>query len=235
MLTARSRLRPITRLVPTGLPIPVVRGPLRGSWWIAGAGAGHGKGLAVILNLAEPHQLRFASKIASGIAFDVGANVGIYSLLFARSCSQVFAFEPSARNAAFLWYTMRINRTSNVSIVPMAVSDKIGLAHLGVSESTACSGLADSGFPVSTVSIDAFVKEYKISPSIVKIDVEGGEVEVLRGMELTIRNSKPAILLSVHNDELRRECLSLLAAFGYRTTPLDNPDPQAAFEYAAHE
>lgn len=61
-----------------------------------GAAAGEFKGLSVIANLSEPNQVAHVLRILNNrsICFDIGANVGFYTLLFAKYAKEVFAFEP---------------------------------------------------------------------------------------------------------------------------------------------
>ena len=86
--------------------------------------------------------------------------------------------------------------------------------------------------PVFTVSLRDFITRYGFAPDVLKIDVEGAETEVLRGGADFLREWKPAILLSVHGPERRRECLELLRDFGYvRIQPLGTTSVDNAEEY----
>jgi FkbM family methyltransferase len=180
-ISKRDRFRKwgiiFSKLIPYGIAVPVLRGPLRGFKWIAGYAAGEGKGLSVVLNLAEPKQLDMARRLASadGICFDIGANVGIYTLLFARYSKHVFAFEPLPRNIWCLSRTLEVNGVGNATIIPCAVSDSTGLASFQEGENCATGRVDSRGKrPIVTVSCDDFVSSYKkFVPSLLKIDVEG--------------------------------------------------------------
>lgn len=65
------------------------------------------------------------------------------------------------------------------------------------------------------VTIDALARRY-FTPDLLKLDIEGGEVDALRGASRVLRDRKPAILLEVHGEEQEWECLVLLRAAGYR-------------------
>lgn len=208
-----AALRYLTNIVPSGLALPVVRG----AWWIAGAAAGQGNGLSVIANLAEPVQLDHAVRLATpeAIFFDIGANVGLYTILMARRCRHVYAFEPLPRNLRYLARAVEINRLSNVTIVPCAVADRVALTYFEAGENCATGYVAETGAqPVLTVSCDEFMDRCGVVPSLLKIDVEGGEIVVLRGASRSLA-SRPHILLSTHSDALRNECLDLLRSRGY--------------------
>jgi len=216
--------------------LPILTGPLRGSRWIAGAAAGEGKGLSVIRNAAEPAQLDMARRLASkdGICFDIGANVGLYTLLFARYSKRVFAFEPLPRNISYLHRMLDVNRIGNATVVPCAVSETTALASLREGENPAVGTLDRAGEqPVAALSCDDFVSTYGVAPALLKIDVEGSEAAVLRGAAGLLTEMKPSILLSTHGDTNRAECLELLKQKGYsRITPLNGNSVEQATEFA---
>jgi FkbM family methyltransferase len=224
----------IVSVIPTGLPLPIVAGPLRGMQWIAGAAAGQGKGLSVLVNRSEARQLRVARSVVSrsDTAFDVGANVGIYTLLFARYSRRVFAFEPLPRNVRYLHRTLQLNRLSNATIVPWALSDAVGLTSLREG-SNAALGILDpsGGQPCATTSCDAFVSTYGVVPDVMKVDVEGAELSVLQGAADTLNRARPTILLSTHGELARSACLTFLQELAYQVRPLDGADPDTASEF----
>lgn len=217
-MIARRALSLAAGLVPTGLAFPIVRGPLRGTRWITGAAAGEAKGLSVLVNASEPEQLACAAaEVTPGdVCFDVGANVGMYTALFARRAREVVAFEPFARNVAYLHRLVALNRFERVTIVPLAAGEGSGLASFSAGRNVAEGRLSGEGtIPVGVVSLDEFVARFGTAPTFMKIDVEGAEAEVLRGARSLLSARRPRLLLSTHGDAVRDECLSLLAGFGY--------------------
>ena len=223
-------------LVPTGMKLPILGGPLRGCRWIAGAAAGCGKGLSVVLHRAERAQLELARSWVTpqSVCFDIGANVGLYTLLFGRYGGRVVAFEPLPRNLQYLSRTVEINRLRNVTIVPWAVSDKVELTRFELGENCALGRLGSGGSqPVACVSVDEFIDRYGLVPDVMKIDVEGAEAAVLAGCGRLFQRCRPRILLSVHSADLRRQCLDVLAAAGYRHfQPLEAQTVESAMELA---
>ncbi|MEM6517799.1 MAG: FkbM family methyltransferase [Cyanobacteria bacterium P01_C01_bin.70] len=148
-------------MIPTGITLPILVGPLSGNQWIAGAADGKGKGLSILFNLAEPKQMSIAMDLLKpqDICFDIGANVGLYTLLFSRFSKHVFAFEPLPRNISFLVRTVRLNKLSNVTVITQAVSNQDGLSLFEVSDNCAIGKLNDSGNqPVSMIQLDTFVE-----------------------------------------------------------------------------
>jgi FkbM family methyltransferase len=212
------------RLLPSGLAVPVVAGPLRGRRWILGAAAGVGGGASVLVNRAERDQLSRAAALVrpEDICFDVGANVGLYTLLLAPRCRRVVAFEPVPRNLRYLHRHVELNRLENVTIAPLAVTDREGLASFAPGDNCAVGHVDESGTqPVATVSIDGFVAQYGLAPSFIKMDVEGAEVLVLRGAERTLTAHRPAIVYSIHGEEQRESCREILRSHGYAVEPID--------------
>jgi len=143
----------------------------------------------------EPDMVEFIKgNLKTGDVFwDIGANVGAYALLAAKLIPnlEIFAFEPYIPTYAHLWDNIAINRC-NDSVVPlcMGLSDLTRMDRLGVSDPRAGSSehvLGGGNFDVTQPSIamrgdDAIGILGVKTPSVVKMDVDGYEVRVLRGM-----------------------------------------------------
>ena len=205
-----------------------------------GAAPGPSRGLSVCLGTSEPRQLSAAAQLASalrtrggGVAFDVGAHAGLYSLLFARHGLRVFAFEPLPRNLAWLHRTLEANEAKGVTVVPFALTGVTRLGRLVEGPHSSMGRLDASGDqPTLALSLGDFIAEYGGAPDILKIDIEGGEGELLRGGATYLGECKPSLLLSVHSEDLRSECLGLLASVGYtQVAPLDDDDATQAREF----
>lgn len=205
------------KLVPSNIPFPIVRGPLRGQKWLSGAAAGEGKGLSEVLNLSEKNQAKQASDFTNSrsVCYDIGANVGFYTLLFARHAKHVYAFEPYLPNIQKLKKTLSVNKVSNATIVPVAISNKLGTLKFQIGKNNALGKLNPTGnLTVKSTSIDSFVIDHE-APSIIKIDVEGAELEALQGAEKTLKDFFPTILVSTHSEKLKEKCLEFLFLHGY--------------------
>jgi hypothetical protein len=143
--------RILSKLFPTGTILPIISGPLKGYKWIVGAAAGEGKGLSTIFNLGEPEQFAMAKSLSpqNGIVFDIGANVGLYSLLFSKYSKQVYAFEPLPRNLKYLYEGIKNNNRSNVIIIPCAVSDRHEFLKFSEGDNCAIGKISEFGeYPV---------------------------------------------------------------------------------------
>jgi FkbM family methyltransferase len=150
------------------------------------------------------------------VFFDVGAHhgwVSMWALPLVGKEGAVFSFEPSPPNLAILnWHRDR-NRFASWTIVPRAVSDEVSavtrftLIDSGDSPmnslTTAASGTPlmegrDIGnIAVQTTTLDSFC-EAGLRPDLVKIDVEGAELLVLRGARRVLNQDCPVIILAVH-------------------------------------
>ena len=210
------------------IPYPVIRGPLRGSKFILGALAGRGGGATVYFNMIEPEQTSaFLSNLHEGqVLFDVGANVGYYTILGAHrvgSRGRVVAFEPAVRNLAYLYRHILLNKIRNVSIISAACAETLSLATF-----SACDNYAEGFLEanrlieevgeaslVPTVTLDMVVRQLGICPDVIKVDVEGAELSVLKGAPVTLQNARPKIFLSTHSDHLRSACLEYLEERNY--------------------
>ncbi|KKL02208.1 hypothetical protein LCGC14_2626610 [marine sediment metagenome] len=208
----------IAKCIPSKTPILILKGPLRKFKWITDASPGEAKGLSVILNMSESDQMKFALKsiTRTKMCFDIGANVGLYTLLFARYSKFVYAFEPIPRNIRYLDKIMRLNKIHNVKIVPYAISDINGHSWMEKPRKEASFRLADKGnFHIKTITLDTFIKTVDVQPYLIKIDVEGAEYRVLEGGKRFLSNNKPIILLSTHSDDLKAKCLNYLKLINY--------------------
>lgn len=228
--------RILSKLLPTGTILPIISGPLKGYKWIVGAAAGEGKGLSTIFNLGEPEQFAIAKSLShqNGTVFDIGANVGLYSLLFSKYSDQVYAFEPLPRNLKYLYEGIKNNNITNISIVPCAVSDSHGLLKFSEGDNCAIGKISEFGqYVVIGISLDQFVDAYKQIPHLIKIDVEGAELNVLKGSSQLLHNYHPTILLSTHSELLKTQCLDYLESLDYqRIIPLNSHSIEEATEFA---
>ncbi|MBB4634964.1 FkbM family methyltransferase [Longimicrobium terrae] len=166
----------------------------------------------VTWNAVEYSAFRAAAR-PGGVALDVGANAGAYALLMGqwmRPGGRVFAFEPSPAAFDGLSRHVALNGLSDVvTPVRAAASDQGGTAALIGAGHHGTSRLAAAGErgteTVDTVTIDSFCATQRISPTLIKIDVEGFELEVLRGARETIARMDPLELFVEMHPTVWRE------------------------------
>lgn len=170
------------------------------------------------------------------VFYDIGGNIGWYSLLAARrTAAPVIAFEPSLENAAILRQNARTNSLP-VSVIPAAVSDINGWAMFldggGLVrrlEKDDCPAQAErraghaptyaESVSVPVVTLDVWIAETgHTPPDVVRVDVDGAEVGVLRGMAGTLASAEPVLLIELHGTQ--REVADFLDEHGYEHAPV---------------
>lgn len=149
-----------------------------------------------------------ASLEADDTFYDLGANLGVFSCIAGSVLpeGQVVAFEPHPENATRLRHNASLVNT-NVSVYECALSNTDGTAELTVGASNQRHSLvnddASNTVEVSTCRGDSVVESHGNPPTVIKIDVEGAEVDVLRGMETVLANrSCRLVYCEVHPERL---------------------------------
>ena len=198
-------------------------------------------------------ELRFVRRWfpEGGLAIDVGANYGCYTLSLAKragSSGRVFAFEPGSATATMLEASVAANGFDQVEVVRSAVSDLGGsawLRHLHSSELNELGERGDGdagGETVSLVSLDEFAQRSAIDRlDYLKIDAEGGEVAVLRGAARLLDTTSPLLMTElVHSGTFNLGLAEALREHGldlYRLVPgtmalipLDDPSLSDGFQ-----
>ena len=145
-------------------------------------------------------------KIEMGnIVVDVGANIGLHTLNMARivgNTGQVFAFEPDPSNFEILKKNVKINNYKNIILEQKAVGDKHGRTTLYQSDHPGKHRIfpqteqAKSEIQVELTNLDNYFDSDMIDKiNFIKIDVEGLEFSVLKGMKNILKNSKKIKIL----------------------------------------
>lgn len=152
------------------------------------------------------------------VALDVGANSGCHTLVMASAVGQagrVLAFEPNPRMFDRLQANVKLNRFEHVAIFPMAVSDAPGQLKLFIPAqadynqglgSVHRANLEDSCDEVSveTATLDAIVLANQLQRlDLIKIDVEGHELQVFKGAEQTLKKFKPILVFEFSERQWR--------------------------------
>ena len=187
--------------------------------------------------------------LAPGDVFiDIGANIGFFTLIAARRVGprgRVYSFEPVAENAASIVRSGRLNGFSTIEVFGEAVGARTERSELMLAHHIGGAMLASAGKPpdlcgsvnVDVVSLDDAIDTRKLrSPALIKIDVEGAELEVLQGMRRTLQSVRPTLIYEV-DDETRRgleeKCQKLacfLNAAGYELCRLPMSYPNEVWQ-----
>jgi FkbM family methyltransferase len=169
-------------------------------------------------SLVDPIHERFIREWvdADAVVWDIGANLGLFALpaaLKVRS-GRVYAFEPDLELACNLIRSLRLrqNRNFKLSVMSVAISNEDAAAAFQISKfSRALNKLESVGKwretfvvpeqtrSVPTMRIDTLARSLA-APTVLKIDVEGAEMEVLHGGEQTIATARPNILIECESD-----------------------------------
>jgi len=137
---------------------------------------------------------------------DLGAHIGSYTLRYSRLVGEngsVIAFEPSPENRRILRWNLRLNNAQNVEVRGEALGDFTGTASLSLSPSSTGHSLhhlpdnihQGGRILVPTIKLDDIQLD---RVDFVKMDVEGNEMNVLRGGERTFLSRKPKMQIEVH-------------------------------------
>jgi FkbM family methyltransferase len=189
------------------------------------------------------------------ILYDIGANVGAFSLIAARHVgASVVAFEPGYANFARLCENIQLNDCAQ-SIVPLPVAlaeraELVGFTYRTVESGQSRHRLHDERWsvdvsdpekyvqPVATMPLDGVVASYGLpQPHHLKIDVDGAELRVLRGARGVLRHPQLRTVLVEASASLREEAFALLADAGLRLRRdlRQRHDERAAPDYALFE
>ena len=136
---------------------------------------------------------------------DIGANIGYYALIEAQVAQKVYAIEPEPRNLELLRENIKLNSCGNrIEVHELAISDTIGKALLHISGVPNQHRLLASPdvrqarcIEVATTTLDEFVKDKEVD--VIRMDLEGAEWLVIKGMTEILRGNKPLLLfIEIH-------------------------------------
>ena len=180
--------------------------------------------------------------------WDIGANVGLFAVAAAARAGaqgQIVAFEPDVWLAQLLRRTNEIRPSSSapMTIVPAAVAKDIAIRDFAMaararsSNALAEYGGSQMGGVTKRHSVPAFNLDWLLTqlpaPNLIKIDVEGAELEVLRGQSLMLEKVRPVILCEVGSANADA-ITALLTAARYRLYDGERPlEPNNSIDHAA--
>ena len=185
------------------------------------------------------------------IVCDIGANKGSFTFWLARWCrfGRVVAFEPQPEIASRLASDCRTLNLSNVIVEPVGVYSASGTQSLtvprGQSPGAALNGAVvksegDISYSVPVVSLDDYFST-GVRISLLKIDVEGAELHVLRGAERILKNYRPLLVVECearhHREHSVSDVFQYLTSLGYRGQFICRGQllPASMFDVAVHQ
>lgn len=201
-------------------------------------GEGHNNGFNQLLKLSRDRK----------VVFDVGAHIGLCAIPLSYSIADdgiVYAFEPGTANFKFLKRNIVYNEIENIKVFPYLVGSE-SINAVTFHESRTASAMnsvvaykADKIYKVvkkKQVNLDDFCSQHNIVPEVIKIDVEGAEINVLEGSRKILERFKPTIILSVHPRHLEmmgssiEKLVDLIKSCGYKIMDMDGkPTEQLKF------
>jgi FkbM family methyltransferase len=213
-------------LLPGGTVVRILGGTLRGKRWIIGS-AIHRCWIGFYEYEKQQGILREVRP--NSVFWDIGANVGFYSLLASKlvASGKVYAFEPAPRNLSYLRRHLTLNRVTNVEVLELAVSDRDGISPFEIEESGFMGRLSGGGkITVPTTTLDSLVEAGRVlPPDYVKMDIEGAELQALHGAARTFQRFHPVLFLATHGKDIEKECRHLLESWGYEwRSMVDKPE-----------
>ncbi|MBO1328724.1 FkbM family methyltransferase [Acetobacter suratthaniensis] len=155
--------------------------------------------------------MQYCVKIIPGLSeqafLDIGANSGLFSILGSRLFSSVLAFEPFPAVFSRLKSNVERNGFSNIRLFPFGLGDKAGALlfvppekdNMGTGYFITASK-AGSGVPLPVRVGDTVLADIPVAIGLVKIDVEGFEPHVLRGLRRTLERDQPVIIMELNRD-----------------------------------
>lgn len=175
------------------------------------------------------------------VVWDVGANVGFYTVIAARAVGavgRVVAFEPLPANVAALRHNLALNDLTNVTVLACAAAAESGELTLTPGDEPTWARVGGAPGAPGALTVPAFAlddaaaREALPDPDVVKIDVEGAECDVIAGMRRTIARRQPVILCEMHGRNA--EYATLLEGLGYRLRALETTLPVAQAPWDVH-
>lgn len=207
----------------------VEAGPLEGLWIELNPRTGQ----SYLRGEAEQAvQQILVQRLRPGMVFyDLGANIGLFSLLAARlvgATGKVYSFEPDATAVGRLRRNIARNSFSNVTIVEAGIWSASGefnfLPEALSSPDRGTGRFIARGDPAGSltrcVALDDFVQS-ALPPDAIKCDVEGAEGEALRGAEKLLHARRPWIVCEMHSEANDRASREFLSRFGYAFEVVD--------------
>jgi FkbM family methyltransferase len=163
-------------------------------------------------------------------AIDVGANIGFYTVLFAKNANSVLGVEPTTASIDLLKRNLARNNVEAKAIIFQGIAaDRRDEYSLNVIEgleeyssiepikSDAVKGKKSQITKVTGDTVDNLVKAHNLKPSLVKIDTENSENDVVNGSLKTIKEFRPAIIFESKNP---KDIIHLLSNNGYTVSKI---------------
>ena len=161
--------------------------------------------------------------LINGIAIDVGANIGNHSLFFSKFYPEVWSFEPNARTFQVL--SLNAELADNIKCVPVGLSDaereawlEVNQLNMGGSHISEDIITSNTRKKIQLKTLDSYYHDFSEKMGLLKMDVEGHELSVLKGAKNSIIRDCPIILFEQQRENFhdgKSEVFEYLKELGY--------------------
>ena len=158
--------------------------------------------VAVFFNKHEMNEINDQSKLLNKDIIDVGGWIGDSALILSKyTNSNVYSFEAVSQNFKNLEMTVKMNSLKNVIPIHSALGSHEGTIFIEDSNSGSFTNSIETQKSeiVKLNTLDNFVKMNDLNVGLIKVDIEGGEQDFLKGAIQTINNFRPVLLLSIYH------------------------------------
>jgi len=193
---------------------------------------GIGRDLALD-GIREPESVNEIKKILKkgNVVVEIGANIGYYALVESKivgNTGKVYAIEPHPENINSLKKNIKINKYENIEVYSIAIGEVNGVAKMNVSTHSNLHSLFIRNFDhiiksmkINVITLDNFLKNKRF-PNLIRMDLEGYEYNILKGMKKILKAKKPLILfieLHPHLLDYKKtlNVLKTLKKYGFET------------------
>ena len=178
------------------------------------------------LGTHEPEVVDVFERVArpGDTVIDVGGHTGYFALVLARCvgpAGRVITFEPSVDNLTLLRLNLDLNAdlAACITVRTAAVTDRSGDVTFERGQHRFTGHIVDTPTAeaqlTSAVAVDDVVADEHLTPSLVKMDIEGGETRALPGLVRTLNQHQPTLVVEVHDETAHRSFLDVLNRTGY--------------------
>lgn len=227
--------RSLLKVIPDNQMVFIIQGVNKGKKWIKGSGV-NGYWLGTY---EADHQKLLNIHLKKGdVFYDIGCHVGFFSLFACQRVTDsghVYCFEPFLKNSEYINKHLKMNRFANFTILNYAISNTKGLAKFQESDKTSMGKVDVNGnIDVQVETVDNLVSTLALKPpTLMKIDVEGLQDQVILGALKTIELYKPTIILEASYDDSSTNFYKTLKGLGYHIQPVKNVDLTLAGDFIA--
>ena len=182
------------------------------------------------------------------VVYDIGANIGYISLLFAKAVGEtgkVFSFEALPANIERFKQNVALSQcTTPIKVIHGAVTDSTEPVEFLVHSSTSMGKVQGAAgreidyldkIQVPGIALDEYVREEGLpAPDLIKLDIEGGEILAAKAMQEVLTNTHPLLFIELHGPESAQAIGKLLDETGYTAYHMNKPNEMIDLHHPDH-